>query len=52
MDSHKRNTTAEEENSIELSTKNKKKGQPEDKLISGYDVAESKVTANFSPFRY
>ena len=50
--SHKSNTTEEAENSIELSTKIKKKGQLLDKLISGSGVAEAKGTINCSPLRY
>ena len=51
MDSHKMKTTPEAENSIKLSMKKNKKWQPAAKLISGYDVAEPKVSTNLSPLR-
>ena len=51
MDSNNRKNNTESENSIEISTKNKKKGKPAAKLIYGYDVAEAKVSINCSPLR-
>ena len=52
MDRNKRKNATEAENSIELSTKNKKKVQPAAELISGSDAASAKVTTRCYPLRY